>query len=324
MSAKKRQALFVFNEPGALRISPALAKEIGFSESIFFLQIEYLIGVSNTEEKDGKLWTFQSLQHLKDDYFPWWSTATLSRVAKRLEEKELIHIGNYNRIGYDRTQWYALNEDGIGKLKSIKLDVAILQNEKSNRAKRKMEVNKMKNGSQQNETPIPETPTETAHRESPNGETIGTCEVCGKENELLCRNSHKGEEYRACQECDLRGQLPARFERPETTYKKRVALALQNGQAQQASLEDQWFQLFKRRPNWKTNKSNAEAMAYFKARAKLGEDMGTVSEYWYKTDWRGKDGQVPTPAQMVEIWEGAFDEVSTPAIKKYDKYRDVY
>lgn len=159
--SKKRLALFVFNEPGSLRISPALAKEIGFNESIFFLQIEYLIGVSNTEEKDGRLWTYQSLQHLKDTFFPWWSTATISRIAKSLENKNLIHIGNYNKIGYDRTQWYALNEEGIRKLKSIILDDAILQNEKSKRAKRKMDTDKMKNGSLQNETPIPETPTKT-------------------------------------------------------------------------------------------------------------------------------------------------------------------
>lgn len=179
---KKRQALFVLNEPGALRISPALAREIGFNESIFLLQIEYLIGSSNTEEKDGKLWTYQSLQHLKDEYFPWWSTATLSRIARNLEQLGLIFIGNYNKVGYDRTQWYALNEQGINRLNSIKLDNAILQNEKSKRAKRKMDTDKLQNRSAQIETPIPETPTKTptetpTEGEPPTWETLELNEI---------------------------------------------------------------------------------------------------------------------------------------------------
>lgn len=95
-------------------------------------------------------------------YFPWWSIATISRIAKRCEEKGLIHIGNFNKVGYDRTQWYCLNEVGIGRLKSIRMNDTIFQNEKSKRAKRKMDTDKMKNGSAQNETPIPETPAQTS------------------------------------------------------------------------------------------------------------------------------------------------------------------
>lgn len=170
----KPSALFVLNEPHVLRISPALAKEIGLNESILFLQIEYLIRISTTEVIDGKYWTYQSLQKMKDEYFPWWSIATISRIAATLKDMELIHIGNFNKRLYDRTQWYALNEVGISRLNSVRLNESILQNEKWETGKDdhfadcKMEDDKLQNGLckmqnliLQNETTIPETPTET-------------------------------------------------------------------------------------------------------------------------------------------------------------------
>lgn len=158
---KTQSALFVLNEPHVLRISPALAKEIGLNESILFLQIEYLIRISTTEEIDGRDWTYQSLQKMHDDFFPWWSVTTISRIAKSLEEMELILIGNFNLRKYDRTQWYALNEVGINRLQSIQLNTAIFQNEKWNMPNCKMDNAKLQNAIRQNEKPIPETPTET-------------------------------------------------------------------------------------------------------------------------------------------------------------------
>ena len=157
----KPTALFVLNEPYVLRVSPALAKEIGLNESILFLQIEYLIRISNTEEIEGKSWTYQSLQKMHDEYFPWWSISTISRIAQSLQEMELIHIGNFNRRAYDRTQWYALNEVEINRLKSVKINEAILQNEKWNTSNCKMDDRKLQNDILQNERPIPKTPTET-------------------------------------------------------------------------------------------------------------------------------------------------------------------
>ena len=167
----KAARLLVLNEPYALRISPALAKEIGINESILLLQIEFLIATSTTKEIDGEIWTYQSLKKLKDDYFPWWSEATISRIAKKLEAKKYIRIGNYNKTGYDRTQWYSLNSEGLDTLTSTKLDVPILQNAKSKRAKRKMDSTQMQNRSAQDERPIPETPTETPTETTPESKT---------------------------------------------------------------------------------------------------------------------------------------------------------
>jgi hypothetical protein len=156
----KRVRFFTPNDPHQMRIYPELAEEIGFNESILLLQLEYLIGISKTEEHDGDLWTYQTLEDLRDNNFPWWSIATISRIIKSLQELNLIKIGNYNKISFDRTQWFAINWEGCRKLKSIKIDDAIFQDEKSKRTKRKMEPGNLQNPSSQNGTTIPENPTE--------------------------------------------------------------------------------------------------------------------------------------------------------------------
>jgi hypothetical protein len=156
-----------------MRINRDLANEIGLNESIVLLQIEYLISISSNE-RDGRLWTYQSLADLKEVYFPWWSMMTISRIIRSLEEKNLIVIGHFNKLGYDRTQWFALNEEGINGLHSVaiyqndkwnKPDTnAIYQNDKSIYQNGDIDPNKMLNGTQQNVTTIPET-TQRLHKE---------------------------------------------------------------------------------------------------------------------------------------------------------------
>ena len=160
MTEKRWPRLLVQNDPYPMRINKELAEEIGFNESIIFLQLEYLIATSTTKEIDGELWTYQSLSDLRKKYFPWWSLATIARILKSLEEKKLIKIGCHNKLGFDRTQWYCFNQEGIAQLKSVQMDTSIFQNEKCKRANCKMDDSKMINASEQIETTIPETPTQ--------------------------------------------------------------------------------------------------------------------------------------------------------------------
>ena len=103
MTGRPRERIFILNDPHALRINAALAMEIGLNESVLLLQLEFLISISDNVQ-DGRVWTYQSLQELKERFFPFWSTATISRAVKRLVELELITVGNFNRAGFDRTQ----------------------------------------------------------------------------------------------------------------------------------------------------------------------------------------------------------------------------
>ncbi|MGW8185370.1 MAG: hypothetical protein ACWGHO_04655 [Candidatus Moraniibacteriota bacterium] len=128
---KKYKRIFILNENQVLRINSALAGEIGLSESIVLLQLEFLISISKNEV-DGKMWTYQSAEDLKSGYFQFWSTSTIQRILKELENKKFIIKGNHNKRKSDRTTWYALNYDGLYSLKSIRIDKceqAFVQNE---------------------------------------------------------------------------------------------------------------------------------------------------------------------------------------------------
>ena len=117
MSKYSETRLFVINNPNAPRLCPELAKEIGLNESILFLQLDFWIGISDNE-RDGKYWTYQSLSDIQE-FFPFWSQRTIQRIIQSLKDKNLIDVAQYNKCAYDRTNWYALNEEGIAKLKSV-------------------------------------------------------------------------------------------------------------------------------------------------------------------------------------------------------------
>jgi hypothetical protein len=111
--------LLVFNDPYAMRINRELADEIGLNESVVLLQIEYRISRWGKEHA-GRLWLVITQKDLRDD-FPWWGQATVCRILQNLRQRKLIEVANYNECTRDRTQWYALCEEGINQLRSIQL-----------------------------------------------------------------------------------------------------------------------------------------------------------------------------------------------------------
>ena len=115
--SKNHTRIFTLNEL-SLRLSPALAHEIGLNESIMLLQIEYWISISDHFIDDHR-WTYQSVRQMQEKAFAFWSVATVSRTAKSLLDRGLIIEGNYNKKSYDNTRWFALNYQELSKLKSI-------------------------------------------------------------------------------------------------------------------------------------------------------------------------------------------------------------
>ena len=116
----RREQLFALIDTHAMPISAALAMEIGLIESIVLLQFEFLISISD-HVHEGRTWTYESLQVLHENYFPFWGTSTLGRAIKSLVAQELLLVGNFNRAGFDRTQWYAINPVGVSRLQSLRL-----------------------------------------------------------------------------------------------------------------------------------------------------------------------------------------------------------
>jgi hypothetical protein len=114
----KRNRLFVLNDPHAMRVSKELAKEIGLNQSIVLLQIDFLLA-HTTFVREGLPWIRMTLDDMKSEYFDFWSRETLRRTIQDLEDRPLVRLANFNRRGFDRTQWITLDVDGCAKLSSL-------------------------------------------------------------------------------------------------------------------------------------------------------------------------------------------------------------
>lgn len=149
---KKR--IFTLNEPNAPRINPALAKEIGLNESLILLQIEFWISISNNE-RDGKRWTYQSVRDMQEKSFSFWSISTINRAVNKLIDEGYIIEGNFNKMKYDKTRWFALNFETLNELESISIngdDTGVFHNDTRS--------NHNDTRSNHNDTTIPEITTE--------------------------------------------------------------------------------------------------------------------------------------------------------------------
>ncbi|MCS5352687.1 DnaD domain protein [Staphylococcus aureus] len=90
-----------------IQVLPKLAELIGLNEAIVLQQIHYWLNRSN-HDYDGKLWIYNSYPKWIEQ-FPFWSESTIKRAITSLEKQKLLHVGNYNKAGFDRTKWYSIN-----------------------------------------------------------------------------------------------------------------------------------------------------------------------------------------------------------------------
>jgi hypothetical protein len=91
------------------------AIKYGLDESILLQHIIYWIVKNRANDKnnfDGKTWTYNSI-HAFSELFPFWTEKQIRRVLESLIKKGVIITGNYNKLAYDRTLWYALLDESI-------------------------------------------------------------------------------------------------------------------------------------------------------------------------------------------------------------------
>lgn len=89
-----------------------VAELYGVDEAVFIHNLYYWLMKNEANGRhyyDGKSWTYNSLQAFAK-LFPFWSRRQMERIINNLKAKGAIHVGNYNPAGFDRTQWYALDE----------------------------------------------------------------------------------------------------------------------------------------------------------------------------------------------------------------------
>jgi hypothetical protein len=98
---------------------------------------------------------------------------------------------------------------------------------------------------------------------------------------------------------------PPSAEKPnrEEAYRERIKQAMQRGGERDIEVKQKVHDLFHISPNWSW-KGNRAFLEWAKQR-RDGE-MEKFAEWWYEDDWRGKSGQSPTLAQVMELWPQAF------------------
>lgn len=96
-----------------------MAAILGVNEALVLGQINYWI-CKNKENKvnykDGRYWTFNSIKKWHEDFFYFWSERTVKRIFKSLEKKGLLIVGNFNKLGFDRTKWYSIDYDKFNEI----------------------------------------------------------------------------------------------------------------------------------------------------------------------------------------------------------------
>ena len=90
-----------------IQLIPSLAKAIGLNEAIFIQQLHYWSLKSN----DG--WVYNTYEQWQEQ-FPFWSTRTIQRIVRNLEETGLLISRQDN--DYDRKKYYQIDYDKLDEV----------------------------------------------------------------------------------------------------------------------------------------------------------------------------------------------------------------
>lgn len=87
-----------------------LAKTIGLNESIVLETLYERVEKEGTP-LNGRVWIERTYREWQED-FPFWSIATIKRIFSSLKKQGLIVMEQHGKHRYDRTNWYALSDEG--------------------------------------------------------------------------------------------------------------------------------------------------------------------------------------------------------------------
>lgn len=109
-----------------LLVDPQVAAVIGLNEAIILQQVLYWLKKSE-HIHEGRRWIYNSYEQWQEQ-FPFWSTSTIGRVFRKLEEGGIVISQQLQAASYDRTKWYSVDYDTLDlRLKtSGRFDDAIL------------------------------------------------------------------------------------------------------------------------------------------------------------------------------------------------------
>lgn len=86
-----------------------MAEKYGVNEAIVIKNLSFWIAknkANNKHQYDGRTWTYNSIKAF-GALFPFWKDDKIRKIMESLKEQGVIITGNYNKVAYDRTLWYA-------------------------------------------------------------------------------------------------------------------------------------------------------------------------------------------------------------------------
>lgn len=125
-----------------------IAEKYGVHSAIILNNLHFWIAKNKANNKnyfDGNYWTYNSKKAFSE-LFPYMTERQIEYALKKLIDDGLVITGNYNKLAYDRTLWYAITKKGY----------SILQNCETIPQNCEMEETKLLNGENEIVEPIPD------------------------------------------------------------------------------------------------------------------------------------------------------------------------
>lgn len=97
-----------------------IAKELGVNEAILIHNLFFWIKKNEANRvniHNGRVWTYNSTTAFSE-LFVYFSKSQISRILKKLEDKDIIEKGNFNKNKFDKTNWYSFTDNGISMLQN--------------------------------------------------------------------------------------------------------------------------------------------------------------------------------------------------------------
>ena len=91
-----------------------IAVKYGVNAAVLLQNIGFWIKQNEANETnfyDGTYWTYNSRRAYRE-LFPYMSERQIDTAFRKLIDDGLVITGNYNKVAYDRTLWYALTQKG--------------------------------------------------------------------------------------------------------------------------------------------------------------------------------------------------------------------
>lgn len=107
-----------------------IAKIYGIPSAILLKNLYFWIEKNRANEKnyyDGHYWTYNSKKAFAE-LFPYMTARQIDYALQKLIDDGLIITGNYNKVAYDRTLWYAITKKGYCILQNCEMDITKTHN----------------------------------------------------------------------------------------------------------------------------------------------------------------------------------------------------